>query len=72
MIIFKHKDGDNMILDKFKLDDCVDSIYGDVRDYDKLKTSILELMKQDRQSQIALYLILFILVILILLSVHCF
>ena len=26
----------------FKLDDCVDSIYGDVRDYDKLKTSILE------------------------------
>ena len=26
----------------FKLDDCVDSIYGDVRDYDKLKISILE------------------------------
>lgn len=33
---------ENSLFSLFKLDDCVDSIYGDIRDYDKLKTSILE------------------------------
>lgn len=33
---------ENSLFSLFKLDDCVDSIYGDIRDYGKLKTSILE------------------------------
>lgn len=33
---------ENSLFSLLKLDDVVDSVYGDIRDYDKLKTSILE------------------------------